>query len=100
MWNRKPEIRESEVRRFLGDQMASAEAQATGSHRTAVIQRLLSQLQLLPEQEFDVAFRTLEALVEKSQNKKSCDKDERRKNPEGLIEAANRALTQSQKKSA
>lgn len=87
MTNKKEPINEIDLARHMGDQASRAEANNLAQKKYSHLQRLMSKISALSDKEFDIAFSTLESMIENFNTKKAKQDDEKniKKNKENAI---------------
>lgn len=76
----KENISETELRRFLTDQMAFVEVGSSWQRRRHAIERLIAKIHCLSDQEFDAAYQAFESIIENKALKKAAPESETEKN--------------------
>lgn len=80
MTEKKVEINETDLARHMGDQAARAESAGIAQKKFSNFQKLVTKVYSLSDKEFDIAFSTLESMLESFNNKKKePTKDEKNK---------------------
>ncbi|BBH54194.1 hypothetical protein [Fluviispira sanaruensis] len=84
---KKNNIDEKDLARHMGDQACRAESNSLAQKKYTHLQRLMSKISALSDKEFDIAFSTLESMLENFNTKKSKVEDDKitNKNKENTI---------------
>ncbi|RDB36331.1 hypothetical protein [Spirobacillus cienkowskii] len=91
MNEKKPELNEDDLLRYMRDQACRAETSGIAAKKFSHFQKLLTKVYSLSDKEFDIAFSTLESMIESFNSKKTNSEDEEKiknsqKNKEKTIE--------------
>ncbi|KAB8028138.1 hypothetical protein [Fluviispira multicolorata] len=84
---KKNQIDEKDLARHMGDQACRAESNSLAQKKYSHLQRLMSKISALSDKEFDIAFSTLESMLENFNTKKTKKEDDKisNKNKENAI---------------
>ncbi len=88
MTDKKVQINETDLARHMEDQAARAESSGIAQKKFTNFQKLITKVYSLSDKEFDIAFSTLESMLESFNNKKkeTNKNDNLEKNKEKSIE--------------
>jgi hypothetical protein len=99
----KENISETELRRFLTDQMAFVEVGSHLQRRRHAIERLIAKIHCLSDSEFDAAYQAFESIIENKALKKAAPESEAEKSKKevqsDLVTLFERKATQTPKRS-
>ena len=79
MSEKKVQINEDDLARHMGDQAARAETSSIAQKKYSHFQKLITKVYSLSDKEFDIAFSTLESMIENFNSKKIKPDDEEKK---------------------
>jgi hypothetical protein len=86
MADKKIKINEDDLARHMGDQASRAETSGIAQKKYTHFQKLITKVYSLSDKEFDIAFSTLESMIENFNNKKiKPNEDEKQKNKANAI---------------
>lgn len=88
MSDKKTQIDINDLARHMGDQASRAESNGIAQKKYSHFQKLVSKVYTLSDKEFDVAFSTLESIIESFNNKKikQNNEDNKQKSKSNAIE--------------
>ncbi len=70
MTEKKVQINEDDLARHMGDQASRAESSGIAQKKYSHFQKLITKVYSLSDKEFDIAFSTLESMIESFNSKK------------------------------
>lgn len=79
MTEKKVQINEDDLARHMGDQACRAETSGIAQKKYSHFQKLITKVYSLSDKEFDIAFSTLESMIENFNSKKTKQNEEEKK---------------------
>jgi hypothetical protein len=79
MTEKKVQINEDDLARHMGDQASRAETSGIAQKKYSHFQKLITKVYSLSDKEFDIAFSTLESMIENFNSKKLKPDEEEKK---------------------